>query len=177
MLSRLPRNVDHPFDLQPGADALKTLAKALDLQGLRKLRFTGQLTPEGKRNWRLEAQLGATVVQPCVITAEPVTTRIEEKIVRRYLAGFAAPDADEAEMPEDDTIEPLPETLDLPDVMAEALSLALPAFPRAEGAELGSAVFAAPGVKPMTDEDAKPLAGLAALRDRMTGDEPPEDAG
>ena len=32
-------------------------------------------------------------------------------------------------MPEDDAIEPLPETLDLGEVLAEALALALPAYP------------------------------------------------
>ena len=50
---------------------------------------------------------------------------------------------------------------------AEALALALPDFPRAEGVELGPAVFTEPGATPMTDEAAKPLAGLADLRDRL----------
>jgi hypothetical protein len=54
--------------------------------------------------------------------------------------------------------------------MAEALALALPDYPRAPDAEMETGQFAAPGVDPMTDEDAKPLAGLAALRARMDGE-------
>jgi uncharacterized metal-binding protein YceD (DUF177 family) len=53
-------------------------------------------------------------------------------------------------------------------VLTEALSLALPDFPRADGAELGSQVYAADGVAPMTDEDAKPFAGLASLKAKLT---------
>ena len=39
---------------------------------------------------------------------------------------------------------------------------------RKEGAELGEAVYAEDGVTPMRDEDAKPFAGLAALRAKMS---------
>ena len=37
----------------------------------------------------------------------------------------------------------------------------------AEGVEFEDVQVAAPGVDPMTDEDAKPLAGLKALKDKM----------
>ena len=77
-----------------------------------------------------------------------------EEITRRYLAEMEMPKAEEVEMPEDDTVEPLPETLDLGVVIAEALALALPPFPRAEGATLGEAVFTEPGATPMTDDAA-----------------------
>jgi uncharacterized metal-binding protein YceD (DUF177 family) len=170
-LARLPRSTDRAFELVPDAAARERLAAELGLLGLRKLRLTGRLVPEGKRDWRLEASLGATVVQPCVVTAEPVTTRLDEPVARRYLAVMPEPEGEEVEMPEDDSAEPLPAALDLFAVLAEALALALPQYPRAAGAELGEAVFAAPGVAPMTDEEARPLAGLAALRDRLKGAE------
>jgi uncharacterized metal-binding protein YceD (DUF177 family) len=176
-LARLPRGSDTSFELHPDAEARSALARELDLSALRKLRFAGRLCPEGARDWRLEATLGATVVQPCVVTAEPVTTRIDEKIVRRYLADLPAPMAEEVEMPEDDSTDPLPTTLDLSEVMAEALALALPLYPRAQGAALSAAQFAAPGVAPLSDEDAKPLAGLAALRDRLGGGKGDDEKG
>ncbi len=47
------------------------------------------------------------------------------------------PTDDEAEMPEDDTAEPLPEVIDPGAVMFEALALALPDYPRAPKAETG----------------------------------------
>lgn len=159
------------FELVPDADALSRLQDRLDLIGLRKVRFAGRLVPEGRRDWRLEADLGATVVQPCRVTLAPVTTRIEEPVVRRYLSRWEEPQGAEVEMPEDDTAEPLPETLDLFEVMAEALSLALPPFPRAADADVGDRVFTEPGKAPMTDEDARPFAGLAALRETLRKDD------
>ena len=80
---------------------------------------------------------------------------------------YRIPDAAEVEMDDDDTIDPLPSAIDLVSVMMEALTLALPAFPRAADASLESTVFTEPGAAPMTDEDAKPFAGLGALRDSL----------
>lgn len=170
-LSGPERSGERSFELVPDAVARAALAKSLAIPAVRKLRFTGTLRPAGRKDWHLAASLGATVVQPCSVTLVPVTTRIDEEVTRRYLADMPEPEPGEVEMPEDDTVEPLPETLDLGAVMAEALALALPDFPRAEGVEMGPAVFSAPGVEPLTDESAKPLAGLAQLRDKLTKDE------
>lgn len=156
-----------PFELIPPPQARKAIAQALGIVGIKKLRFAGKLTPQGKRDWVLQADLGATVVQECVVTLDPVTSRIDEALRRVYLAEIPEIDAAEVEMPEDDTVEALPETLDLAAVMIEALSLALPAYPRSAAADLGDAAFAPPGVTPMSDEDAKPFAGLGALRESL----------
>ncbi|SIT85206.1 YceD family protein [Pontibaca methylaminivorans] len=155
-----------PFDLRPGAAELADLAERLDLLGLRKLRFSGTITAEGGRDWLLSGQLGATVVQRCVVTLAPVTTRIDVDVTRHYIAEMPEPEGDEVEMP-DDTLEPLGSHIDPGAVMVEALSLSLPAYPRAQGAEMEQAVFAGPGITPLRDEDLKPLAGLAALRDMI----------
>jgi len=155
------------FTIEPDAAGRAALAETLDVLTLRKLRFEGSIDPLGKNDWRLTAKLGATVQQACVVTLEPVNTRIDEDITRTYAAAFDLPDASEVEMPEDDTTDPLPETLDLIAVMSEALALALPAYPRKDGAETGTTVFTEPGKAPMTDEDARPFAGLAALRDSL----------
>lgn len=158
---------ERDFVLVPDEAALEALGAELGLLGLRKVRLTGRVLPEGRRDWRLEAHLGATVIQPCIVTLAPVTTRIETPIARHYLADYADPDEDEAEMPEDDTIEPLPEVLDVSQLLAEELALALPLYPRAEGAELGEAMFTEPGMAPMSDADARPFAGLKALKDKL----------
>ena len=149
-----------PFALAPEAEDRARIAAHLGILGIRKLRFSGRLLPEGRQDWRLQAELGATVVQECVVTLAPVTTRIDEPVERRYLAEVTPPEAGEVEMPEDDTIEELPSTLDLVEVMAEALALALPPYPRAEGVELGEVVVTQPGAEPLTEERAKPFAGL-----------------
>lgn len=156
-----------PLRLAPDAATLAAMAARLGLERLSKLRVEGRLAPEGRRDWRLTGRLGATVVQPCVVTLAPVTTRIETGIARSYRAEMPRqPAADEIEMPEDDTEEPLPEVLDLLAVIEEALALALPLYPHAEGAELGEAVYGPPGVAPMRDEDTKPFAALARLKAR-----------
>lgn len=161
----------HRFARQPDADTLAALAREMDLTDLRKLRFEGTLAPVGQRDWDLTGHLGATVVQPCVATLAPVTTRIEERVERRFRTDMPdMPEQTEIEMPEDDTLEPLPDVIDLDAIMAEALVLALPAWPRASGVPPVQAQVTEPGQTPITDEQTRPFAGLAALRGRM-GDE------
>ena len=170
-LPRLSRAADTEFSLVPEAEARAKLAAARGINALRKVRLEGFLSPDGKRDWTLKAKLGATFVQECVVTFAPVTTRIDTQITRRYVDDLPEPSADEMEMPEDDSVEALPQPLDLMDLLPEALSLEVPDIPRAPDVELGAAVYDAPGITPMTDEDAKPLAGLAAFRDKLSGGE------
>lgn len=152
------------FDLVPDATIRAALAAELGINEIRKLRLAGEIAPQGGRDWHLTATLGATVVQDCVVTLDPVVTRLDDPVTRTYVANFEEPEGAEAEMPEDDTIEPIPATLDLEALLSEALLLALPAFPRAAGAELGEAIYAEDGATPMSDDDAKPFAGLGALK-------------
>ena len=161
------------FELSPVTPARKAIAVQLELLGLRKLRFTGDIRATGDANWTLEGKLGATVVQPCVVTLAPVTTRIDVPVMREFVAGLDQPvdDEEEIEISPDDNSEPLSSHIDLETVMIEALSLALPLYPRVEGAELTDSNFTAKGIQPMSDEDTKPFAGLASLRDKLEKDE------
>ena len=74
-------------------------------------------------------------------------------------------DDEEVEIPEDDTLEPLGEVIDAAEVAIEALSLALPLYPRAPGVELGAVQVSPPDAAPLQDADLKPFAGLAKLMD------------
>ena len=161
---------EREFALRPTAEERAALAESMAIRSVRKLSFAGRLLPEGATDLTLEASLGATVVQDCGVTGAPVVTRIDEPVLRRYLAKMDSVEGDEDEMPEDDTAEPLPAEIDLNAVMAEALALALPLWPRAESVEPVDLTVTEPGKKPMTDEDARPFAGLAALRDQLKGD-------
>ncbi len=170
-LAALRKNGAQDFLLEPGAEARAAIAADLDLSDLRKLRFAGRIEPSGREDWRLVAELGATVVQPCVATLAPVTTRIDTPVTRLYVADLPeVPEGDEVEMPVDDSVEPLPATLDLHRLMTEELALALPLYPHSgEGAPVEHS-FAPPGAAPLAEEPArKPFAGLAVLRDRMEG--------
>lgn len=163
----LPQNSATSFEIRPSGDALKELAQDYGILGLRKLRFTGDIMASGKRDWRLDGTLGATLVQECVVSLEPVTTRIDVPVHRVFVASFQEPDEPEAEMDSDDSQEPLGAEISPYDVMLEALGLAIPPYPRKDGAELGEAVYAEVGVTPMRDEDAKPFAGLAGLKEQL----------
>ncbi|WP_298261653.1 DUF177 domain-containing protein [uncultured Litoreibacter sp.] len=171
-LADLPNRKPTHINYTPDAEVLKQLASEMDLSALRKLRLEGTLKPLGNRDWQLDARFGATVVQPCVVTLDPVSTRIEESVERRYIANWETPSDAEAEMDGDDISEPLPEAIDLTEVVAEALALSVPRYPRAEGAKLGEINVTEPGQEAMTDEDVKPFAGLAALKAKL---ENPED--
>lgn len=145
-------------------EARRALARELDLPAIAHLSVEGEIRPEGAQDFRLEARLSAQVTQACGITLAPVPATLEEAVLRRYQAGWADPAGEDVEMPEDDSLEPMPAVIDIAAVAAEALVLALPPYPRAPGAELGEAVYAAPGIEPLRDEDLRPFAALARLQ-------------
>lgn len=167
-LTELNARQAHPVSLNIGSGALAPMAEVLSVREIRKLRLDGLLSPAGDADWQFTADLGATVIQTCGVTLGPVTTRIDVKFTRLYSAAFEDTDAaGEVEMSPETDVEPLPAALDLVEIALEEVSLALPAFPRAEGVEPGDIAVTEPGKAPMTDEDARPFAGLAALRDKL----------
>ena len=151
------------FRLTPDKADRAAMAASLGLQAIYGLSFQGEITPVGRSDFTLTGQVQAEAVQSCVVTLAPVPAQINEPVTRRYLADFTLPDGEEVEMPEDDSVEALPEVIDLTEILREALALALPLYPRAPGAELGEAVFAAPGEAPIRDADLRPFAALAGL--------------
>lgn len=162
-VAALPARKATRFDLHPGPGALAAIAGALGIPAVEAVRFRGELRPAGRRDWVLDADLEATVTQACVITLAPVTSRIAEGVVRRYVAELAEPAAEEAEMA-DETVEPLPAVIDAGAVMIEALALALPPYPRAEGADFAAAEARPEGTAPLpAEETVRPFAGLADL--------------
>lgn len=166
-LKSLPQRKPTRHQLAPNSAQLAAIAADFDLSALRKVRFDVVLTPGPGADWTLKGKLAATVVQPCRVTLDPVTTRIQEDVLRRYTDRFDEVTESEAEMDADDTLDPLPETLDLEAVMLEALALAIPAFPRVPEADSLELRAAPPGVDPLSDEAVKPFAGLADLKAQM----------
>ncbi|SFD98177.1 YceD family protein [Roseivivax sediminis] len=168
----LPQRRPIAFSVVPDASARDALATELGLLGLRKLTFDGEIRPVGKRGFHLTGRLGATLVQECVVTLAPVTTRIETEVARAYVPPSELEPAEagaEVEMPEDETLEPLGEEIAPEAVMHEALALAVPEYPRAAEAEFEGRTAEPDGAAPIRDADLKPFAGLEALRGRLTG--------
>jgi uncharacterized metal-binding protein YceD (DUF177 family) len=153
------------FDLRPDPEEAEALARLLDVRSVRKMRFTGVLRAVGEA-LVLEGTLGATVVQSCVVTLDPVSTRIDVPVRRVFRPdlGQAVTREVEVGLDEDDDVEPLSSMLDLGRVAVEALALTLPPYPRRDGASL-------PAETELEDEDEaeRPFAALSALRDRLDG--------
>lgn len=161
------RQIDLSFDAQ-WADAAKQL---LDITGLAKVRLQGSLAPSSSANWEFSGHIGATVTQACVLTLEPVRTRIEEDFRRLYVAQISLPDEENMEFLGDEDEEELGDVIDLGILAQELIALNLPPYPRADGAELEQTLVGPPGAKPLSDEDVKPFAALAQMREKMRKDE------
>lgn len=166
-VAALPNRKPTRFELKPDAATRRQIAAYLNIPTVKAMSFRGLLSPSGRHDYVLEADLTAVVEQACSITLAPVKAEIREKVLRRFIADFEVPEGDEAEMPEDDTVDPLGEVIDAGHIALEALALALPMFPRAPNAELGEAVFTAPGQKPLAQSDLRPFAGLAGLKAKL----------
>lgn len=170
-IRRLRRDKTFQIDFTASAEDCEEIKGRLDLVSLKKVVLRGEIKPLGKTDWQLDAQLGATAQQSCVVTLDPVTTRVDASVLRHYVANLDIPDgATEVEMPEDDTQEEIPQLLDFIELISESLAIELPDFPKAEGIEFTPVQVAQPGVDPMTDEDTKPFASLAALKTQLEGD-------
>ncbi len=170
-VSDLPKNRTRRFALNLDETELAALADDLRILGVKKLKFEGEIAYNDQGEVVVRADLGATATQACVVTLEPVRTRIDEEIVRRFSPDLEALSEVGQMLPEEDeNVDPLGDVIDLGLVLVESIALNLPDFPRVDGAELKQRVFAEPGVAPLTDEDAKPFAGLAALKDKLSKD-------
>lgn len=132
------------------------LAKRFDLLDLARLDARVRLRRLPGGMFRLTADLAADVTQTCVVTLEPVTSRVAERFT--LLFGTVA-DTGEVELDGDsETVEPLEDgVIDLGEAVAQQLSLALDPYPRAPGAAAGGETEAA-------DRAPSPFAALARLR-------------
>jgi len=156
------------FDEIPTEAEAEAIRLALGLRGLRKMRFQGELSPIGKRGWLVEGTLGASITQECVVTLEPIKTRIDADVSLRFLPDSMIEDDTPEDVLEDD-VEPLGEIIDLGHVAVEALSLAMPDYPRAATTEPVRVTAEPEGAEPIKDEETKAFAGLAALKDKLGG--------
>ncbi len=152
------------FELVFDAQTLAELAKQTGAEKLEKFWANLKLTPRGSADWHLNGHLQVSATQLCSITLEPVKAPVNTSFERIYLANYQEPREREHEMQGETETEPLVEEIDLGALMVEVLCLALPDFPRAPGATFDRAIYTAPGIKAMSDDDAKPFAKLAELQ-------------
>lgn len=141
------------------------LARRFSLPGIAQLACTGTLSPAAGGRWRLAARLDAVVTRNCVVSLEP----FEDKVEEGFEIEFVPPDdgkEGELDLAEEDA-EPLPEggELDIGEIAAQQLFLALDPFPRAPSAAWTDRLEApdAPAVQPEHEPRRRPFAALSTL--------------
>jgi len=168
-MAKLRGLAEFAFDVAPTTEETTAIARLMGAQAVRKMRFQGSMRPAPRGAWALDAKLGATAVLTCVVSLDPVTTRIDTPVRRLFTPDLDAGSVDiEVGDMEDDETEPLGDRIDLGLVAIEALALALPAYPRRAGAELAAVASAPPGVAPFPDAEVKPFSALATLRTKLS---------
>lgn len=152
------------FPLEANAAERAALARRFGLPAIDKLQAKLHLQRvHGGTAIRLSGHIDADVTQTCVVSLEPVQNRVEEDFTILYAAD-APQDAIAAESDSEESwAEPLPQGgLDIGEVVAQHLSLALDPYPRRAETELPGQPDAA-GFAPAKES---PFSALAKLKSK-----------
>jgi uncharacterized metal-binding protein YceD (DUF177 family) len=134
------------------------LAEAAGVNALTRLDATFDLTRRGRSRLHVVGDVNATVRQTCVITLEPISNEVSERIDLVFAPADAPAAAAEVPIEADDPPEPIVDgVVDLGAVATEFLILGIDPYPRKPGAE-----FKAPAEQGAT---VSPFAALAKLKD------------
>ncbi|MGF1640478.1 MAG: DUF177 domain-containing protein [Rhodospirillales bacterium] len=157
------------FSVEAGAEERRALGERFGLMSLDRLVGAGLIRPHpGRGGLLLEGRMRADVVQACVVTLAPVPGHLDVRFERLYTTDDGAPADGEHDgdisLTLEDAFPPEPvegDAIDVGEVLAHELSLALDPFPRAAGA-----VFEGLGGTPQAPDEIGPFAALARRRDR-----------
>ena len=150
------------FTVEASEAERAALARRFAVLAIDSLSATFHAQPVGNGMVRLAGRLQALVHQACVVTLVDVPQSIDESFERLYSPAAAAVEEEaggeiELDVASDDPPDPLIDgTIDIGEVAAEQLALALDPYPRAPGA-----MFEAPA-----DEGGAPASPFAALAKR-----------
>ena len=159
----------NPFLFVPRRGAAAAMAEDIGAIGIKKLRFEGNIVSTGTSSWLLSGQLGATVIQECVVTLAPKKTRLDVAVVRDFSTEEGGePTRTYQPVPELD-IETVAGAINLAAVSREVLLLELPTYPKVEGAESNLLNFSDDSGLDSHGDGRRPFASLSELRNRLCG--------
>lgn len=159
----------NPFLFVPRRSAAAAMAEDIGAIGIKKLRFEGNIVSTGTSSWQLSGQLGATVIQECVVTLAPKKTRLDVVVVRDFsMEEGAEPTRTYQPVPKLD-IETVAGAINLAAVAREVLLLELPTYPKVEGAETNLLNFPDDSGSDSHGDGRRPFASLSELRNRLCG--------
>jgi len=142
------------------------VAERFNLVSLDRLSASFTLKRVRKDLVRAKGRVSAELVQACVVTLDPIPARIDEKFEIDFLEGVQPAvadielDAEAAEAPEP----VLDGWIDLGELAAEQLGLAIDPYPRKPDAELPAQWKAEPSPEPAAVERPNPFAALEKLK-------------
>lgn len=148
--------------LEATADECRALAARFGLVELGSLSGEVRVEPvDGSATYLVTGRLDAAVVQTCVVTLEPVPARVQAEFDRLFSTEMPEDTDGEVEVDaEAETPEPLAsDRLDLGEILAEELSLAMDPYPRSADADRHLAEFGGGGKGSVS-----PFATLSGLR-------------
>lgn len=159
----------NPVTVKLVADAseLEGLARLWRVETVKRLESELQVARWKKDGVRIHGHVEAEIVQSCVVTLDPVETRISEEFDRIYVpegSRLARLVLDErGEMVLDPEGDDIPEqfsgdTIDAGDVVCEAVALAIDPYPRKAGVEFADHVES-------TEADDRKPSPFAVLKD------------
>ena len=142
------------------------LAERFGLLSLDNLPASFTLKRVRKDLVRVKGRVSAELAQACVVTLDPVPARIDERFEVDFMEGVQPAmtdlelDAEAAEAPE-----PAPDGwIDLGELAAEQLGLAMDPYPRKPDADVPAEWKAEQTAEPVADERPNPFAALEKLK-------------
>jgi uncharacterized metal-binding protein YceD (DUF177 family) len=152
------------FDIEAKPSERAALAERFGLVSIDALKARVRLRAmAGGTLIRVSGTLTASLVQTCVVTLDPLPAEIEEEFSMTFADGEADAAGGEIELSLDDEDPPDPienGAIDVGEVVAEHLALALDPFPRKPGIEFQGGEDSAP----LEEKKPSPFAALAQLR-------------
>jgi len=147
-IKRTPYLVEH----SPTGAERAALAARLGLLDLPAFLARWELRGQADDTVAARLTLSAEVVQPCVVSLEPVPQTISATVALRFLPPGREPSDNDPDTPDDIPCEH--DVMDLGEAAVETLALLLDPYPRAEGAALPASV---------TEAETGPFGALAAF--------------
>ncbi|MGG5885509.1 YceD family protein [Falsiroseomonas sp. HC035] len=156
-------------ELRANTGECAALAARFAIPAVERLEARLTLAPETGGTTRLTGTLEADVVQDCVVTLDPVPQQVRARLDLRILPPGTPATDDDPDSP--DEVETTGNSVDLGEVVAEQLALALDPYPRAPDAAIPAELEGAPDepeVDSSSDEPGadrpNPFAALARIK-------------
>ena len=146
-----------------GPEERAALARRFGLLALDRLEAELHLSRAGEGLVRVTGRFQAELSQACVVSLEPVRSRLEQTVTLLYSEALPGDEGRELVIDPDaeEPPEPIgPEGIDLGEAVVQQFALALEPYPRASGAEMAEPAMGETGTGPAKENPFAVLKGL-----------------